>query len=268
MLMMFAIATSLSAKGLDEALTIPEFNSGKKVWIVRAGIGFNGTTGSAIKTQEAVWDNNNREGSFKTVPGYDVTFGFNKSFGNHPLYWGMELGLGMRGYKSTATFERSANSSFGGSDYHKKTQDDILSTYNVQFSPFTIGYKYTFLERMAADIHLGAYASYDFAGNYKVKTTDHIISTVGGHYRNDYNENESKVKISDMDTMRKYDVGFNLGVGYWYGHFNIDFTWQRGFVPIYEGGDNNVSVGSKKSDKMKQGNFFTNNFQLKLGYAF
>ena len=44
-----------------------------------------------------------------------------------------------------------------------------------KFSPFTIGYRYTFLEKMAADIHLGAYASYDIAGKYKRDYTDHII---------------------------------------------------------------------------------------------
>ncbi len=255
--------------GVGEALELPDFNSGKAVWVLRAGVGFNGVAGSAKETQDAIWDNGKWDGNFKSATGYVVSIGFNKSFGTHPLYWGMGLDLAMRGYKTSAEWSKSGTSQVsGGSDYHKKTEEMTLSTYNVQFSPFTIGYKYTFLERMAADVHLGAYASYDFAGDFKTHMTDQIVSTSKYGNRNDFNENESKVKIGDLAGMRKYDVGINLGVGYWFGHFNLDFTWQRGFIPIYEGGDNEISVGGKKGNKREQGNFFSNNFQLRLGYAF
>ena len=257
---------TIHAKGFGETLNLPEFNSGKAVWILRAGAGFNGVAGSAKETQEARWENNDWNGSFKTTPGYVVSFGFNKSFGTRPLYWGMALDFGMRGYKTNAEWVYSASSQIsGGHDYHKKTEEKTLSTYNVQLSPITIGYRYTFLKRMAADIHIGAYASYDFAGNDKIHTTSHIVSTSKYGNRNDFKENDVKVKIGDMDAMRKYDVGLNLGVGYWFGHFNIDLTWQRGFIPIFEGGDKEVSIGKNKRD---EGNFFSNNFQLRLGYAF
>lgn len=259
----------MHGRGFGETLELPNFNSGKTVWILRAGIGFNGVAGSAKGTQEAIWNKGDWAGSFKTTPSYVVSFGFNKSFGNHPLYWGMALDLGMRGYKTNSEWVRSATSQVsGGYDYHKKTTQETLLSYNVQLSPITIGYKYTFFQRMAADVHLGAYASYDFAGNYKTHTTDHIISTSKYGNRNDFKENEAKVKIGDIDGMRKYDVGINVGVGYWFGRFNIDFTWQRGFIPIYEGGDKEVSIGGKKGDKREQGNYFSNNFQLRLGYAF
>lgn len=255
--------------GLGKTLQLPSFNSGKAVWILRAGVGFNGVAGSAKETQNAVWDNGKWDGSFKSVPGYVVSVGFNKSFGMHPLYWGMALDLGMRGYKTSAKWSKSGTSSVsGGSDYHNKTEDLSLSTYNVQLSPFTIGYKYSFLERMAADVHLGVYAGYDFAGNFKTHTTDRIVSFSNYGNRNDFKENESKVEIGDIDGMHKYDVGINLGIGYWFGHFNLDFTWQRGFIPIYEGGDKEIYVGGKKGNKREQGNFFSNNFQLRLGYAF
>ncbi|MDE6114334.1 MAG: outer membrane beta-barrel protein [Muribaculum sp.] len=259
--------TTMYGKGFGKTLELPNFNSGKAVWILRAGIGFNGVVGNAKGTQEAIWDDGDWSGSFKNTSGYVVSFGFNKSFGSHPLYWGMSLDLGKRGYQTNAEWVRSGKSQVsGGSDYHKKTAQGTLSCYNVQLSPITIGYKYTFLQRMALDVHLGAYASYDFSGNYKTYTSDHIVSTSKYGNRNDFKENEAEVKIGDIDNMRKYDVGINVGAGYWFGHFNIDFTWQRGFIPIYEGGDKKVSIG--KGDKREQGNFFSNNFQLRLGYAF
>lgn len=260
-------ASTVQAGGWSETLDLPDFSSGKTVWIVRAGVGFNGVAGGAKETQSLIWDNGKWDGSFNTTPGYVFSIGFNRSFGNHPLYWGMSFDLGMRGYKTKAEWAYGSSSSVsGGYDYHGKTAEETLSTYNAQLSPITIGYRYTFLERMAADVHFGAYASYDFAGNFKTFTTDHIVSTSKYGNRNDYKENESKVKISDIDGMRKYDVGINLGVGYWFGHFNVDFTWQRGFVPIYEGGDDQVSVGKK--EKRERGNLYSNNFQLRLGYAF
>ena len=269
LLSLIMTATAMHGNGFGEALELPDFNSGKAVWMIRAGVGFNGVAGGAKETQKAIWENGSWDGSFTTIPGYVVSIGFNKSFGAHPLYWGMALDLGMRGYKTNAEWiARGTSQVTGGTDYHKKTKDETLSTFNVQVSPITIGYKYTFLERMAADIHLGAFASYDFTGDYKVYTTDHIVSFSKYGNRNDFTEDESKIKLGDMEGMRKYDVGINLGIGYWFGHFNIDFTWQRGFIPIYEGGDKEITIGGKTGQKREQGNFFSNNFQLRLGYAF
>lgn len=264
-----AAVTTADAKSVGETLELPDFSSGETVWIVRAGVGFNGVTGSNIDTQKAIWENSSWDGSFKSSAGYDFSVAFNKSFGENPMYWGMELAFGMRGYKTDAEWQKSASSSVsGGYDYHKKTEEGTLSAYNVRFTPFTFGYKYTFLERMAADVHLGVFASYDFAGNYKKYTTDHIVSTSKYGNRNDFKENTDKVNLGDIEGMRKYDAGLNLGIGYWFGHFNIDFTWQRGFVPLYEGGSDEISIGGKKGQKRELGNLYSNNFQLRLGYAF
>ena len=252
----------------QEFLNLPAFNSGKIVWIARAGIGFDCASGSNIDTQKAQWDYADWNGSFKASIGFDFTAGFNKSFGNSPLYWGMELGIGTRGYKTSAEWEKSNTSQISGAlirDYHRKTQENTLTTYNARISPFIIGYKYTFKERMAADIHLGVYGSYDFSGNYKTFVTDHIVSTSKYGDRDDYTEDSSKVKFSDLETLKKFDLGINLGIGYWFGHFNIDLTWQRGFIPIYKNGSDDIKVGKKT---YKRGDLYSNNFTLKLGYAF
>ncbi len=212
------------------------------------------------------WKDGDWNGNFETSTGYDVTFGFSKSFGKRPLYWGMELGLSSRGYKTSASWEYSATSSIsGGRDYHSKVQDITLLCHTVKLSPFTIGYRYTFLKNMAADVHLGAYASYDYAGQSKEDYTDHVVSTSQYGNRNDKETTSTKTKLKDIDGMRNYDAGINLGIGYWYGRFNIDFTWQRGFIAINKGGSDNVKIGKETREK---GNLFTNNFQIKLGYAF
>lgn len=262
----FAFTILLSFKAQAQKMELPNFNNGKVVWIIRAGINFNDVSGSNKETTKLQWNNNSWNGSFEKAIGYDVTLGFSKSFGNHPLYWGMELGMTTRGYKTSASWEKSGTSSIsGGSDYHGKFQDGTTLCHTVKISPFTIGYRYTFLEKMAADIHLGAYASYDFAGKYKSDYTDHIVSTSKYGNRDDKTTTTTEIKIKDYEGMRRYDAGINLGVGYWLGKFNIDFTWQRGFIPIYEGGDEQIKIGKETH---KCGNLFTNNFQLKLGYAF
>lgn len=257
---------NVKAEGLGDILQLPDFNSGKAVWIIRTGIGFNGVSGSNKETTELEWANGSWDGGFKRTNGYDITFGFNKSFRNRSLYWGMELGMSSRGYKTSSSWEKSGTSSIsGGSDYHGKFQDVTLYCHSVRFSPFTFGYRYTFLEKMAADIHFGGYASYDFAGNYKNEYTDHIISTSKYGNRNDKKTTSTEIKLKDLEGIRRYDAGFSLGVGYWYGKFNIDFAWQRGFIAMYEGGAEEIKIGKSTH---KRGNLFTNNFQLKLGYSF
>lgn len=221
--------------GVGEALELPDFNSGKAVWVLRAGVGFNGVAGSAKETQDAIWDNGKWDGNFKSATGYVVSIGFNKSFGTHPLYWGMGLDLAMRGYKTSAEWSKSGTSQVsGGSDYHKKTEEMTLSTYNVQFSPFTIGYKYTFLERMAADVHLGAYASYDFAGDFKTHMTDHIVSTSKYGNRNDLFPVAIGLCILNIDKCfdKSADSSYDCCTGY-YGKplYLVQWLLSAGFNP-------------------------------------
>lgn len=259
----------LSAQAENNVLALPEFSSGKPVWIIKAGASFNSVVGSATKTTKTRWENNEYDGVFKYNTSYDVSFGFNKSFGKSPMYWGMDIKLGTRGYGTDAKYYKNETKKYGIRFETAINETFSLTTYNVYLSPFTFGYRYTFLERMAADIHLGIYASYDFAGKGKAYTSKHKKDWQDGLlYLNRTEENESKYDIKDDDNMHKYDAGINLGVGYWFGHFNIDFSWQRGFIPMFVDGDKMVSVGNGKNDKMQAGNYYTNSFQLKLGFAF
>lgn len=63
---------------------------------------------------------------------------------------------------------------------------------------------------------------------------------------------DNSVDISDLDGYRNYDFGVIGDVGFWFGHFNVELGYQRGFVSIFEG-DNK---------------FFCDKLQVRLGYAF
>lgn len=112
--------------------------------------------------------------------------------------------------------------------------------HTVMLSPFNIGYRY---------IHFGVYASYDFAGTYKRDYTDHIVSTSKYGNRNDKTTTTTDIKIRDYENWRKYDAGICLGVGYWFGKFNLDFTWQRGFIGVFKSGDEQVKIGKQTRDQ-------------------
>lgn len=112
----------------------------------------------------------------------------------------MELGLGVRGYKTHAVKDSRIEYDLGnmsGNHYIVNTSDETLTCYNAQISPFTIGYKYSFLERMAIDIHVGAYASYDFAGKDKIYTSkeSHYSGTAGNNDKFEKKKIQSKSAI-------------------------------------------------------------------------
>lgn len=270
------VSVSSQAQETCKAFTLPEFTTGKFVWMVRAGVGFNGVTGNAIDTQKALWEDDKYDGSFKKNIGYTAVFAFNKSFGSHPLYWGMELGFSMRGYQASAISaktvkDQTTKDKFGRYPYYtfsRKTSDMTITCYDVQLSPFVLGYKYAFAKRMAADIHLGAYASYDFTGDEDVSSSSYVYYHTKAGDNTTSSEKENSVNIGDIKSLNRYDAGFILGVGYWFGRFNIDFSWQRGFVPVYDDGDELIMIGGKKGEEREFGNLFTNNLLLRIGYAF
>lgn len=155
-------------------------------WIIRAGLSIDNMAG--MKTDNEYGD----KASFGSALGFDVDFGFNKYIGQSNLYWGMELGIGTRG--ASSKYE----------DYGETYKEKGIS-YNVKYSPFTIGYKFPVTDAIKIDPHFGAYASYDFA-----KDEDNFYP--------------------DKD----FDAGIQIGAGLWYGRINLDFMYQRGFVDAFD----------------------------------
>ncbi|MCC8087790.1 MAG: PorT family protein [Rikenellaceae bacterium] len=150
--------------------------------------------------------------------GYDATFGFQKPIGIIGAYWGMEFGAGSRGAK-----------------YKETNYEENLIAHNIRISPFTFGWKYGVTEEFKIDAHLGTFFSYDYTGKMKIE----------------YRGYEYSYKLKDWDDWNSYDVGINVGFGVWYNRYNLDFTFQRGFIETF---DDNKS--------------YTNNFMIRLGISF
>lgn len=149
--------------------------------------------------------------------GYNFVYGFQKSLGTVGTYWGMEFGLGSRGWKS--------EESESGYEYSLSQM-----AHNVQVSPFTFGYKYNITDAVAIDAHLGAYVSFDYLGKIKEKESY------------DGESEETSVNIGDWEDWKRFDAGMNIGVGIWYDRFNLDFSYQRGFIKTWESNTSNVLI--------------------------
>lgn len=191
-------------------------------WMIRAGLSFNNMAGL-----DTDYFNDDYESiSLGAKTGFAIDFGFNKYFGQSDGYWGMELGIGTRGLSST--YKRIYN------DVDEETEKGSMIAYTVKFSPFTIGYKIPVADNLKIDPHFGIYASYDLSREY-----------------DDYSEFEYDEYEDDYSA----DLGVQLGVGAWYGHFNIDFMYQRGFLD---------AVDMRRVDGIGK----TSNFLIRVGYAF
>ena len=237
---------------MGKLLRLPEFGSGQFVWVIRTGVSLNNVTGSGVDDTKDNWSKSKWDGDFKNSLGGTISFGFQKSFTKIPLYWGAELGIGMRGYKSEAEWKYSNKSSIsGGYDSHTKESKEKLNAFNTQLSP-SIGYQYKLGNNMAIDAHIGGFVSYDMFGKLKNELADHVYisSKYGTTNKKDKDSNETK--ISDIDKYQNFDAGLNVGIGFWYGHFNIDFSWKRGFIKILD----------------TDSDLYSNNIILRLGYAF
>ena len=69
-------------------------------------------------------------------------------------------------------------------------------------------------------------------------------------------ESLDDVKIGDIDDLNRYDAGLKIGVGVWFKNkFNVDLTYQRGFVPVFDVDDSDYNV-------------YQSNFWIRAAYAF
>lgn len=151
--------------------------------------------------------------------GYNATVEFNNplgAIGEQGAYWGMSLGLGSRGFKA-GKLKAMAN--------------------NIQLSPFTFGWKIGVLDNFRIDPRVGVYASVDYAT--KMKAGGGSISW--GDFADGLGVDRNA-----------FDVGMNLGIGFWYDRFNLDLAYQQGFVNGF------TDINSNKFGS----------FMLRLGMAF
>ncbi|MGM9693344.1 MAG: outer membrane beta-barrel protein [Alloprevotella sp.] len=190
-------------------------------WYMRVGVGFAKWVGSDWETDD--------DESNKANIGYDFMFGFQKKFGSSDLYWGMEYGLGSRGYKLVVEDK----------DYDYKYTEKLMG-HNIKIVPFQLGYKYTFGGTdVSIDPHISAFVSVDYTGKIKEKE----------EWEGDTDEED--YSISDFDDYQRVDAGLQFGVGVWFKNFNVDFTYQRGFIPV-----------------VKDYKVYNSQFMIRLGFAF
>ncbi len=171
--------------------TAPKESKTTKIW--RVGIGTNSFTGD---------DCDDMKGKF----GYNVGYEFNKTIKSKGAYWGMNFGLGSRGWK-----------------YDDNGYKESFTAQNFQWSPFTFGWKIRITDDIKIDPHIGAFVSADYFGKWK----------------------ESEDLIYDIEDYNYFDAGMNIGVGIWYKQFNLDLMYQKGFIGYikdFEGGASNFLV--------------------------
>lgn len=239
--LLLAVAIPSLQAQIMRSTTLGEKQSRKTTWYFRAGLSMNNLTGPAMSEAKKQIKEYDGEGdfSFGTRVGYDFDFGFMKYFGKSNLYWGMELGFGTRGGKYTAKY-----------DYEGEASEDKawVDTYNIKYTPFQIGYMFPITDKFKVDAHFGIYASVDFAGKYKESDGAPHNTEEEWDFTDDYVDGQ------------RFDAGIQLGAGVWYGRFNLNFTWQRGFAPYV--GD--FPFGDSWDDKK----FQSSNAILSLGVAF
>ena len=93
-----------------------------------------------------------------------------------------------------------------------------------------------FLHRDAC-YNIEQYASYDYTSKMKEDGESISWGDYADYMEVDYNH---------------FDAGMNIGVGVWYDRFNLDLTYQRGFIDAFSDADG----------------FKTSNFMIRLGIAF
>lgn len=175
-------------------------------WYLRAGLNMMNLTGDDLDTDSNI--------------GYNATVGYQKPLGSAGGYWGMEFGLGSRGYKNSG-----------------KNGDLKSIAHNVQYSPFTFGWKFAVADNITIDPHAGIYASFDYSSKEKYDGESWSWGDAADDEGIDYHA---------------YDAGMNIGVGVWYDRFNLDLTYQKGFIDVFS-----------DTDGIK-----TSNFMIRLGIAF
>lgn len=160
--------------------------------------------------------------------GYDFSIAFQKPITDIGLFWGMDFGLSTRAWS-----------------YEEGDYKDHMLNHSFRWSPFMLGYKYDINDKFAVDAHIGAFVSVDYAGKIKAEETDYN----GDTYKDEWNIGEYDDYYGD--DWNRVDAGMTLGVGVWYDRFNLDFTWQRGFIA-----------------PVKDAKMASSNLMLRLGVAF
>ena len=185
------------------------------IWMVRAGAATNMFTGTSYQDT-------------KLKMSYAAGVEFYQPVALN-WYWGSGLLFGSRGYEKDISPAEYP-------EYQNITKKSIAHSLQI---PLYVGYKHFLTNKLAIDGHLGGFFSADYRGRKEVIGANGI----------------KEINMEHWDDYRHCDGGVMVGVGLWYGKFNLDVTYQKGFAHEYFGLENKTK-GSAGS------------FMVRLGYAF
>ena len=206
------------------------FSNGNTIWYLRTGVSFNGITGDGLIDAKTDWASQNMYGEYNETLGFSATLGANFPFGTGPIYYGLSITAGMRGYKEISSLKN------GDSTYRNENR---LTAFNIKLSAMNIGYFTKLTQNMVFDAHIGLYFSCDYAGSLKSENKTGKKTT------------NTSVNLSDIDDYNRYDFGINGGIGIWYNHWGLELGYERGLSFLYKGND-----------------IYCYNYLLTIGYAF
>ena len=131
--LLLCVGTQAQIVSSRSAIVKTEKQASSTQWFLRAGLNIMNFSGDGA------------EGADSNI-GYNATFGYQKPLGSTGGYWGMEFGLGSRGFK---------------------VEDTKCMAHNIQYSPFTFGWKFAVADNVHIDPHVGVFASYDYTSKMK-----------------------------------------------------------------------------------------------------
>ena len=175
--LLLCVGTQAQIVSSRSAIVKTEKQASSTQWFLRAGLNIMNFSGDGA------------EGADSNI-GYNATFGYQKPLGSTGGYWGMEFGLGSRGFK---------------------VEDTKCMAHNIQYSPFTFGWKFAVADNVHIDPHVGVFASYDYTSKMKADGESISWGDYADYMEVDYNH---------------FDAGMNIGVGVWYDRFNLDLIYQ------------------------------------------
>lgn len=163
--LLLCVGTQAQIVSSRSAIVKTQKQASNTQWFLRAGLNIMNLNGDGVEADSNI--------------GYNATFGYQKPMGGAGAYWGMEFGLGSRGFKA----------------------DEMKCiAHNIQYSPFTFGWKIGVADNLSIDPHLGVFASYDYTSKMKESGESISWGDFADYLEVDYNH---------------FDAGMNIGVGLW-----------------------------------------------------
>lgn len=174
--LLLCVGTQAQIVSSRSAIVKTEKQASSTQWFLRAGLNIMNFSGDGA------------EGADSNI-GYNATFGYQKPLGSTGGYWGMEFGLGSRGFK---------------------VEDTKCMAHNIQYSPFTFGWKFAVADNVHIDPHVGVFASYDYTSKMKADGESISWGDYADYMEVDYNHFDAGMNHRCRSLVRPFQPGSHL----------------------------------------------------------